>query len=82
MNRIKHNNYAKTKKLICDWTNEKNYLIQYRLLKFYIRHGIIVDEIREIISFKQNKWLEKYIILMHKYEIGLKKISKRNSINY
>ena len=32
------------------------------MLKFYVRHGIVVGEIHETISFKQSKWLEKYII--------------------
>ena len=32
------------------------------MLKFYVRHGMVVDKIHEIISFKQSKWLEKYII--------------------
>ena len=31
------------------------------MLKFYIRHGMVVEKPHEIISFKQNKWLEKYI---------------------
>ena len=31
------------------------------MVKFYVRHGIIVEKILEIISFKQNKWLKKYI---------------------
>ena len=31
------------------------------MLKFYVRHGMIVDKIHEIISIKQKKWLEKYI---------------------
>ena len=31
------------------------------MLKFYVRHGMIVDAIHETISFKQSKWLEKYI---------------------
>ena len=31
------------------------------MLKFYVRHGMIVDIIREIISYEQSKWLEKYI---------------------
>ena len=31
------------------------------MLKFYVRHGMIVDKIHEIISFKQRMWLEKYI---------------------
>ena len=31
------------------------------MLKFHFRHGVIIDKILEIIWFKQNEWLEKYI---------------------
>ena len=31
------------------------------MLRFYIGHGMIVDKVHVIISFKQSKWLEKYI---------------------
>ena len=31
------------------------------MLKCYIRHGMIVDIIHNIISFRQSRWLEKYI---------------------
>ena len=31
------------------------------MLKFYVRHGMVIDKNYEISSFKQNKWLEKYI---------------------
>ena len=61
MNKIKPKNYTKSKKLICDWTDKKKYLIHYRMLKFYVRHGMIVEKIHEIISFKQSRWLEGYI---------------------
>ena len=61
MNEIKPDNYISTKKLICDWSDKKNYLIHYRMLKFYIRHGMIIDKVHNIISFKQSRWLEKYI---------------------
>ena len=61
MKQIKPKNYAKSKKLVCDWSDKKNYLVHYRMLKFYVRHGMVVDKIHEIISFKQSKWLEKYI---------------------
>ena len=61
MKKIKLKNYTKSKKLICDWTDKKKYLIHYRMLKFYVRHGMIVEKIHEIISFKQSKWLESYI---------------------
>ena len=61
MKKIKPKNYTKSKKLICDWTDKKKYLIHYRMLKFYVRHGMVVEKIHEIISFKQSRWLEKYI---------------------
>ena len=62
MNSIKPENYTKSKKLICDWTDKKKYLIHYRMLKFYVRHGMVVEKIHEIISFKQSNWLKIYII--------------------
>ena len=61
MKKIKPKNYKKAKKLICDWTDKNNYLVHYRRLKFYVRHGIVVDKIHEVISFKQSKCLEKYV---------------------
>ena len=61
MKEIKPDNYTSTKKLICDWSDKKNYLVHYRMLKFYIRHGIIIDKVHNIISFRQSRWLEKYI---------------------
>ena len=61
MKEIKPDNYIQTKKLICDWSDKKNYLVHYRMLKFYIRHGMIVDKVYNIISFRQSKWLKKYI---------------------
>ena len=45
--------------MICDWTAKKNYLIRYRVLKLYVRHGMVIDKVREIISFKQSRWLEE-----------------------
>ena len=61
MKEIKPDNYVQSSKLICDWSDKKNYLIHYRMLKFYVRHGMIVNKFHDIISFKQSRWLEKYI---------------------
>ena len=61
MKSILPKNYVSHKKLICDWTDKKNYLVHYRMLKFYIRHGMKVNKVHNVISFKQSKWLEKYI---------------------
>ena len=61
MNKIKPKIYSKAKKLLCDWSEKKNYLIHYRMVIFYVKHGMIVEKNHELISFKQNKWLEKYV---------------------
>ena len=60
---MKPNNYTQDRKLICYLTDEKNFLILCRMLKLYVRHGRIVEKVHEVISFKQSKWLEKYINL-------------------
>ena len=31
------------------------------MLKIYVRHGMVVDKILEIIPFKQSNWLENFI---------------------
>ena len=59
MKEIKPDTYIQTKKLICDWSDKKNYLVHYRLLKFCLGHGMIFDKVHNIISFKQSRWLEK-----------------------
>ena len=61
MKEILPDTYTQNKKLICDWSDKKNYLVHYRMLKFYVRHGMIVDKVHSVISFKQSKWLEKFI---------------------
>ena len=33
MKKIKPITYTKAKKLICDWTDKKNYFVHYRMLK-------------------------------------------------
>ena len=45
MKEIKPHTYTQTKKLICDWSDKNNYLVQYRMLKFYVRHGMVVDKV-------------------------------------
>ena len=51
--------YKKAKKFLGDWSDKKNYLFHYRMLKFFVRNDMLVDKNVEIISFKQTKWLEK-----------------------
>ena len=52
MKEIKPDTYIQTSKVISDWSDKKNYLVHYRMLKFYIRHGMIIDKVHNIISIK------------------------------
>ena len=61
MKEIKPDTYIHFKKVICDWSGKKKYLLHYRMLKFYVRQGMVVDKVHDIISFKQSNWLKKYI---------------------
>ena len=61
MKSIMPKNHVSHKQLLCGWTDKRNYLIHYRMLEFYIRHGMKIKEVHRVISFKQSKWLEKYI---------------------
>ena len=64
MKKIEPNNYIEIKKLASDWTDKKKYLIHYKMLKFYARHAMLVDDVYKIISFKQSKWFgKKYVII-------------------
>ena len=61
MKKKQHKICTMAKRLICDWTDKKDYLVHYRMLNFHVRHCMVVDKIHEIISFKQSRWLEKLI---------------------
>ena len=51
MKEIEPDTYFQTEKFICDWSDKRNYLGHYRMLKSYVRHGMIVDKVHDIISF-------------------------------
>ena len=61
MKEIIPDTYTQTKKLICDWSDKKNYLVHYRMLKIYIIHGMVAEKVHSVISFKQSRWLERSI---------------------
>ena len=61
MKKNKSDTYIQTKKLIGDWNNKRNYSIQYRMLKFHPKNGMLVEKPHENVSFKQSKWLNKNI---------------------
>ena len=61
MKKTEPKTFIPRKRLICNWTDNKKQLIQFRMLKFFVRHGIVDDIAHEIISYKQSNWLEQNI---------------------
>ena len=52
---------VQTRELICDWSDKKTYMVHYRMLKFFVTHGMIVNKFHNVISFKHSMWLENVI---------------------
>ena len=68
--------------MICEWSDRKTYLIHYRMLKLYARHGIIVDKVHSVISLKQSKWLKRYIYFITQKRNRAGNDFERNFYNY
>ena len=51
----------KTPKLIETLLDKKNYVCHYQNLKFYIKHGLIVEKLHRVCEFQQSQWLGVYI---------------------
>ena len=52
------------------------------MFKFYVRQSMIVEIVHEINSFKQNKWLKKYIIFNIQKKNQAVYVLEKPSINY
>ena len=51
----------KTKKLVCNLHNKKNYVGHINILKQALNHGLKLKKVHRIIEFEQEAWLKKYI---------------------
>ena len=52
---------TKTEKLILDQNNKTEYIVHYRMLKFYVKMGVKVTKIHRVIKFKQDYICRDYI---------------------
>ena len=52
---------GKVKKLLQTLHDKTHYIIHYKLLKLYVKLGLIVTKLYRIVKFKQELWLEPYI---------------------
>ena len=51
----------RTEKLILDQNNKTEYMVHYRMLKFYVKTGVKVTKIHRVIKFKQDYICRDYI---------------------
>ncbi|CAG8772175.1 8011_t:CDS:1, partial [Ambispora leptoticha] len=54
--------FLETEKLVLHLGLRKDYVIHYQELQYYIKLGMVVDKVTEILSFNQTNWLEPYIL--------------------
>ena len=52
---------ARSEKLILDQNNKLEYMVHYRMLKFYVKMGVKVTKIRRVSKFKQDYICRDYI---------------------
>jgi len=55
--------YTATEKLVPHLGPRDNYVIHYQELQYYVKLGMVVDKIYEVLSFDQSNWLAPYIKL-------------------
>ena len=61
VNNLDGRRFSKTEKLVPHLGLRKDYVIHYQELQYYVKLGMVVDEVTEILSFDQTNWLAPYI---------------------
>ena len=57
----KETSKTKTEKLVLDQNNNTEFMVHYRILKFYVKMGEKVTKIHRVIKFKQDYICRDYI---------------------
>ena len=61
VNNLDGGRFSKSEKLVSHLGSRKDYVIHYLELQYYVKLGMIIDEVSEILSFDQTNWLAPYI---------------------
>ena len=68
---------ARSEKLILDQNNKTEYMVHYRMVKFYVKMGVKVTKIHRVIKFKQDYMRRDYTKTKQIKEQQLKLKQKR-----
>ena len=55
-----------TAKLIPNLLDKTEYVVDYRNLKFYLNHGLVLGKVHSAIKYRQSPWMAPYIALNQK----------------
>ena len=54
-------NASSTPKLVLDFEPKLNYVVHYKLLQFYLKHGLEMRACHSVIAFQQEAWIAPHI---------------------
>lgn len=49
------------KQLVCSFERKEKYVVHYRLLKFYLQCGMVLEKIHAMVRFNQRPWLRSFM---------------------
>ena len=52
---------GKCNRLLCDFSDKKNYAVHIKALKQALNHGLILKKVDRVVQFNQKSWLKTYI---------------------
>ena len=73
--------FSATEKLVPHLGLRKDYVIHYQELQYYVKLGMIVDKVIEILSFDQANWLAPYIAFNTEKRQGAKNAFRKISLS-
>ena len=68
-------------KLVCNLNDKENYPVHVLALKQALNHGLKLEKVHRVISFRQEYWLKPYIDLNTGLRKDEKTILKRTFLN-
>jgi len=55
-------NESKIEKLITNFYDKKDYVVNYRILKLYLQLGLKITKINKVLEYEQNDYMKSYIM--------------------
>ena len=55
------NKHVTSQKLSPNLYDKTNYVVHYKNLRFYIKHGLQLVKVHRILKFRQSAWIKSYI---------------------